>query len=432
MQVLIVDDSDMMRHLLVSMLRSWNYDTVAAADGAEAWELFQQHQYPLILTDWMMPHVDGLELIRRIRAMRVDHYIYIVLLTARGEKEDLVAAMEAGADDFVAKPIDRGELRVRVHQGERMIRLERTLAEQNRQLRDAQAALVQSEKLASLGQLAAGMAHEINNPVAFVANNLSVLKRDLVAVMKLLDSYCANREELAGSAPQLASELQQLEQDCDLAWVQKNLPRLFATSQEGLARIRKIVLNLRDFAHLDEAEWNLLDLNTAVQSVVEILKHECDQRQLQLQLQLHADRLLSCRPRKIKQVVHSLLLNAIQASRSGGTITLRTSTGSEGAVLEVVDEGVGIQPDNLGHIFEPFYTTRPPGQGSGLGLSICWAIVQEHGGTIDVDSQPGSGSTFRVHLPWPGRAGQVSAAGRATGTAPASDSHSLKASHDEE
>ena len=205
MKILVVDDSDVMRKLLEGLLKTWDYEVVPATNGAEAWQLFQQDPVPLVLADWMMPEMSGLELVRRIRKLNLPGYVYIVILTGRNEKEDLVEAMDAGADDFVAKPIHPGELRVRVRHGERIIRLERQLAEQNRQLRDTQAALVQSEKLASLGQLAAGMAHEINNPIAFVANNLAVLKRDVTAAMGVLDTYRGARDELGRADPQCAA-----------------------------------------------------------------------------------------------------------------------------------------------------------------------------------------------------------------------------------
>jgi DNA-binding response OmpR family regulator len=151
MKVLIADDSRLSRRLLAASLTKWQFEVVEAANGAEAWQLFEREPFPLVLTDWMMPEVDGLELVRRIRAAELPGYVYIILLTARTEKQDLVQAMEAGADDFLAKPIDQDELRVRVREGERIVRLERKLADQNRQLREAQAALVQTAKLASVG-----------------------------------------------------------------------------------------------------------------------------------------------------------------------------------------------------------------------------------------------------------------------------------------
>src|SRR5215470_11746380 len=158
----------------------------------------------------MMPEMDGPELVRRIRACDRPHYVYVILLTARAQKADVVAGMEAGADDFVTKPFDREELRVRLRAGERIVQLEQTLAEQNQALREAQAALVEQEKLASLGRLAAGVAHEINNPIAYVTNNLAVLRRDMRSALDVLDAYRRGRDALARAEPALAGELARL------------------------------------------------------------------------------------------------------------------------------------------------------------------------------------------------------------------------------
>lgn len=400
MQVLIVDDSAVMRQLLASSLTTWDYQTIVASNGAEAWERFQQQPVSLVLTDWMMPEVDGLELIRRIRSLPLPHYVYIVLLTGRSEKEDLVEAMEAGADDFVCKPIDHGELRVRMQQGERMIRLERKLADQNERLRQTQAALVQSEKLASLGQLAAGMAHEINNPISFVANNLAVLKRDTSAVMEIVQKYREQQAVLTAAQPAAAQEIEELTNACELPWIVENLPNLFRTSLDGLARVRKIVLNLRSFAHLDEAELAQLNIAEACQSVLEIVNHELKSRRLTVQTDFADERGILCQPSKIKQVIHSVLLNAIQASHEQGVMEIRTREEDTGVVLEIEDHGVGIEPQHLPHIYEPFFTTRPVGQGSGLGLAVSYGIVRDHGGTIEAVSTPGQGSLFRIRLPW--------------------------------
>jgi signal transduction histidine kinase len=341
----------------------------------------------------------GIELVRQIRKLNLPGYVYIVILTGRNEKDDLVEAMEAGADDFVAKPIHPGELRVRVRHGERIILLERKLAEQNRQLRDTQAALVQSEKLASLGQLAAGMAHEINNPIAFVANNLAVLKRDVTAAMAVLDTYREAREELGRGVPGLAARAAQEETRCDLAWIRENLPQLFDKSLAGLARVRKIVGNLRDFARLDEAAFDTLDLNTALQSTAGVLQHDLTEKRLTLTTRFATVPPVSCQPGKIHQVFHSLLLNAIQASPDGKTIEVRTFSNDAEIVVEVEDHGCGIEAENLPRIFEPFYTTKPVGSGAGLALAACYGIVRDHGGTISVESEVGRGSTFSVRLP---------------------------------
>jgi two-component system NtrC family sensor kinase len=160
-KILIADDDSVSRRLLQTYLQKWGYEVTAAQDGAEAWRLFEAGLFPMVITDWMMPELDGSGLLRRIRASQRPGYVYAILLTAKSQKEDLVEGMEAGADDFLTKPFDRDELRVRLRAGERIIRLEH-------HLRETQAALIQTEQLASLGRLAAGVAHEINNPISFV------------------------------------------------------------------------------------------------------------------------------------------------------------------------------------------------------------------------------------------------------------------------
>ena len=399
MKVLIVEDSLVMRRLLRSSLQKWQYEVTEAEDGAQAWELFRHEHFPLVLTDWLMPEMDGLELTRRIRECELPSYVYIILLTAKSEKEDLVTAMDAGADDFLAKPFDSDELRVRMREGQRIIELELKLAEQYRQLRMTQAALVQSEKLASLGQLAAGMAHEINNPVAYVTNNLAVLNRDVRSVIEVLRAYRRGADVLAQADPRLAAEVAELEAAGDLAWIEENLPHLFAASLKGLERVRNIVQNLREFARLDAAELDELDLNAALASTLEILARDVEEKQLVVRTNFGQLPLVVCRPGKIHQVFHNLLLNAIQASQPGGIIELRTATDRDQALVEVQDHGSGIAPEHKPRLFEPFFTTKAVGRGAGLGLAICYGIIRDHSGAIEVDSQLGRGSVFRVRLP---------------------------------
>ncbi|HEX3870359.1 MAG TPA: ATP-binding protein, partial [Pirellulales bacterium] len=370
-----------------------------ASDGQDAWERFEAGDFPIVISDWMMPKIDGLELIRRIRAAGRPNYVYAILLTARSQKEHVVTGMEAGADDFVTKPFDRDELRVRLREGERIIRLERSLAEQNRALREAQAALVQSEKLASLGQLAAGMAHEINNPLAFVTNNVAVLKRDVTAALAVLAKYRSAREALSRVEPQLAAEAAAAEEEIDLAYLDQNVDRLFSTSLDGLERVRHIVHNLREFARLDEAEEKELDVNAALDVTVEILQHEIKTKQIDVQKHYGSMPPLFGRAGKINQVFLNLISNAIQACEVGGRVELRTREENGTTIIEIEDNGCGIPAENLPRLFEPFFTTRAVGHGMGMGLAISYGIVRDHGGTIEVESQRGRGSTFRVRLP---------------------------------
>jgi two-component system, NtrC family, sensor kinase len=406
MKVLIAEDDRVSRRLLQGLLERWGYQVVAASDGAEAWRRFQEDEFPLVISDWMMSEINGLELIRRIRASEQPSYVYAILLTSLSQKKDVVQGMVAGADDFVTKPFDLEELRVRLQAGERVIRLERTLTEQNRVLRETQAALILSQNLASVGQLAAGMAHEINNPLAIVMNNLALLRRDALALLNVLDVYRGAREGLARVEPALAAEVALLEEEIDLDYVRANFGWLLDKSLEGLRRVRDIVHNLRDFARLDEAEFKEADLNAALASTIEVLRHEIETKEVHMERFFEPLPMVYCCPGKIDQLFLNLLLNSIQACAPQGVVEVRTRVEPArcGAVIEVRDNGQGIAPDHLPHIFEPFFTTKAVGQGRGLGLSVCYGIVRDHGGVIEVESAPGQGSVFRVRLPLQPRA----------------------------
>ena len=389
MKVLIADDDASIRTLLEVHLRKWGHEVTAASTGGQAWRLFEAGSYPLVVSDWMMPEMDGPDLVRRIRACPRGSYVYVILLTGRANKADVVEGMEAGADDFVTKPFDREELRVRLRAGERIVRQEQALAEQNQALREAQAALVQSEKLASLGRVAAGVAHEINNPVAYVTNNLVVLRRDMQAALDVLDAY---REGRADDAVRLAEQT-------DLAYFRSHFGRTCDKTLEGLQRVRDIVRNLRDFARLDEAELQEADFNAALTSAVEILRHEIKGKDVTLETDFRPLPPVLCHSGKINQVFLNLLANAVQACDRGGRVALRTRAQGDGVVIEVQDNGCGIRPEHRVRLFEPFFTTKPVGQGTGLGLSVSFGIIRDHGGAIEVESEVGRGSTFRVRLP---------------------------------
>jgi two-component system NtrC family sensor kinase len=410
-RILVAEDETVSRRLLQASLEKWGHRVTVAEDGAEAWGLFQQEPYPIVLTDWMMPGMDGLELVRRIRSTTSPHYVFIILLTARADKSDVIQGMEAGADDFVTKPFDRQELRARLLAGERILHLERTLADHNRVLRETQAALVQTEKLASLGQLAAGMAHEINNPLAYVSNNVAVLQRDVPEVLALLDAYRSGRDALAQVNPELVQQLNKMEEDLDLDYVRSSLPRLCETSLEGLRRVGEIVRNLRDFARVDQPIFQETDLNEAVSATLEIVRYEVKKKDLHLEAVLGSLPQVQCYPGKINQVLLNMVMNAIQACDRQGHVQVRTrvTSGKPDAsatpkdiplvVFEVQDDGCGIAAEHMAHLFDPFFTTKPPGMGTGLGLAVSYGIVRDHGGSIEVESEPGQGTRFRVFLP---------------------------------
>lgn len=395
----MADDNEVTRLLLNAQLNAWGLDVIAAKDGEEAWRLFRKHQPPLVLTDWIMPKMDGLDLVRNIRSHPLDHYVYVVLLTAKSEKQDLVAAMDAGADDFLVKSYDNQELRVRLREGTRILRLEQTLAEKNREIRNAQAALIQSEKLASLGQLAAGMAHEINNPIAYVANNLAVLKRDVNSVLEILAAYRGQLDQIRLVDPEAADALTRLERLHDLNWICDNTVPTFDASIEGLKRIRDIVHDLREFARLDEAELDTVATGDMIRSTLAMMQHFISEKEIDVTIVDESNPRIDCRPAALNQVLHNVLMNAIQACAQRDRIEVQVRESDNAVLLEIRDSGSGITDQDLPRIFEPFFTTKKVGEGRGLGLSHCYGVIQDHGGSIDVKSKPGIGTTVRIELP---------------------------------
>jgi PAS domain S-box-containing protein len=266
-------------------------------------------------------------------------------------------------------------------------------------LKRAQGQMVQAEKLAALGQLVAGVAHEINNPLSFVSNNIAVLQRDVKAIRSLLEMYQKTDAAVQAAMPDLSAEIRELCERVDLVYTLANLDEMMARSRDGLKRIQQIVKDLRDFARLDESDLHEVDLNQGVESTVNIVRGRAKSRQVAVELDLHPLPAVACFPAKINQVIMNLVANAIDACPPNATVTVRTSRIESGVCIEVIDTGSGIEPRVLERIFDPFFTTKPQGEGTGLGLSISYGIVRDHQGTIEVDSTPGRGSRFSVKLP---------------------------------
>ena len=280
---------------------------------------------------------------------------------------------------------------------EEIARSERAAHEARKQL---ESRLVQSEKLAALGRMVAGVAHEVNNPLAFVRNNLAILQRDLGHLRDLIQLYQEADGSLDQSRPELLARIRALAEQMDLAYILMNIEGLATRSNEGLKRIEQIVKDLRDFARLDEAERKEIDLNEGIASTVAIAQVSARQKQVEVVTDLEPLSRITCYPAKLNQVVLNLLTNAIDASPQGGTVTIRTRPDPGGGVtLVVIDSGKGIDPSIRDKIFEPFFTTKPVGQGTGLGLSIIYGIMQSHGGRIEFESEPDRGTRFTVHLP---------------------------------
>ncbi len=328
----------------------------------------------------------------------------VMALRARAERDRAEAALRQANDELERRVAERTAELVRAcRQAQELTAdLDRTVASErqaHRELKEAQSRLVQSEKLAALGQMVAGVAHEVNNPLAFVINNTEVLRRELAALREALRLYREAEGRVAAAEPDPFRLAHAHAEEIDLAYTEGCLDRLLARSAEGLSRIREIVKDLRDFARLDESELKEADLNEGVRSTVNIVRGRAGRKGVGLEVDLAPLPPVLCHPAKVNQVVLNLLSNAIDACPQGGRVTVRTRAGGGGVEVHVVDTGHGIDPAVRDKIFDPFFTTKPPGEGTGLGLSISHGIVQDHGGRIEVDSAPGRGAHFTVQLP---------------------------------
>ncbi|HSJ96358.1 MAG TPA: ATP-binding protein, partial [Myxococcota bacterium] len=282
------------------------------------------------------------------------------------------------------------------------------------ELKQLQRQVLQSEKLASIGQLAAGVAHEINNPMGFVHANLFQMEEYLADLRRLLEGAVALAERAAGDgSPALqaaAAEWSGLAAKLDGDFLLDDFAKAIRESLEGSERVRHIVQDLRAFAHRDDGEWVVADLNRCLDSTAHIvwtmMKHS-----VVLRKEYAALPPVRCLPLQLEQVFMNLLVNAYQAieqrtgGRGGGEIVLRTEADARRVLISVIDDGVGIPPGDLDRIFDPFFTTKEVGVGTGLGLSTSFDIVRRHGGVIRALDRPGGGTIFEVELPLPDPAG---------------------------
>jgi two-component system, NtrC family, sensor kinase len=296
-------------------------------------------------------------------------------------------------------------------QNQRLETLVRSERQAHLTLKQAECQLVQAEKLTALGQLVAGLAHEINNPLAFVSNNIAVLRRDSALLRELLLMYQQADSNLSASDPDLHARIREFSERIDLRYTLDSLDRLTSRSTEGLRRIRQIVGDLRDFARLDESDISEVDLNDGIRSTVNLISGRARDQGIELVVDLGPLPPLTCSPGKLNQVVLNLLSNAIDATPAGGTVTVSThavATGEDpatatapgpGIAIGINDTGPGIDPAIRDRIFDPFFTTKPVGKGTGLGLSLSYGIIRDHGGTIRVESLPDQGAHFTLFLP---------------------------------
>ena len=267
----------------------------------------------------------------------------------------------------------------------------------NNKLTEAQSQLLQSEKMASVGQLAAGVAHEINNPIGFVKSNLGSLKVQVEDLLALIDTYEKAIPALVGNADLLAN-IEMAKTEADFEFLRGDMVNLINESLEGVQRVKTIVENLKDFSRVDTAEWSFANLEQGLENTLSIVWNEIKYKADVVKEYAGLPE-IECIASQMNQVFMNLLINAAQAIETHGTITARTGSDDNTVWVEIEDTGKGIKPEHLNKIFEPFFTTKPVGKGTGLGLSLAYGIVNRHHGRIVVCSEVDKGATFRVSLP---------------------------------
>lgn len=405
-RVLIVDDSATIRKVFAKQL-STSYECTEAASVQEALEFLKRKEFALVIADIQMPGLSGVELLRRIVEKYPD--TAVIMVSGIDQPHRVLDALRLGAFDYLIKPcepyvleltaeraLNRRSLLVNARRYKADLELRNAeLAEGKAQLERLQTQIVQNAKMASLGQLAAGVAHELNNPVGFVYGNLNLLSDTIDDLLKLLAFY--DTVELPDDVSHAAKSIkEEICYDAALA----DMASVISDCREGAVRIRDIVQNLRTFSRLDEAEFKKTDVHEGIDSTVRILSRYFSGEKVSLVREYCQPLLIDAYAGQLNQVWMNLLANAAQAvSADGGEVRVTTRHDDRFVTVSISDTGVGIPRENLDRIFDPFYTTKPVGEGTGLGLSISFGIVKRHGGDIQVSSEAGRGTTMTVRLP---------------------------------
>jgi len=407
-QILVTDDNPDMRDL-ISFILGREFRVRTARDGREALDLLQDFEPDLIVSDIMMPEMSGTELCEAVKGDERLRDIPVMLVSSKAESEMKIEGLELGADDYVTKPFHPRELLVRARShaslrrarrelGERNAELERTLHE----LQMAEAQLVKSERLAAVGELAAGIAHEVNNPVNYSLNAV----RAMAGAVGELREIALDAASLDwGNAAELREQGDALRQKIEIAGAQElatTIGELSAIASDGLDRTHRLVRELRDFAAPGRAgRSQQIDVRDGVRSTAQLVKHDLEPLGLKVELELPEDlSLVEGDSSALNQVFLNLIRNAADAMEGlTGSIVVGVFEGDGEVHIEVRDTGQGVAPEVMERLFEPFFTTKEAGRSSGLGLSMCRKIADAHDGHLKVESKVDVGSCFTLSLP---------------------------------
>jgi len=385
----------------------------------------EEHRIDIVLLDIIMPRITGIDILNMIRSKEEYNDIQILMFTGMTDKESFKTCFENGANDFITKPIDVTEFIARMNASVKarkhilaLKELNHTITSQyhklhsvTQQLKDTQFNLIQKEKLAALGEIAAGIAHEINNPMGFVSSNLDTMNRYLQKIRGLIVIY-RNFTTLASNENMNFMDLireksliEDIERKQKIDFILDDLATVIQESMDGVGRVTKIVQSLRNLAKTGtENEMAYNDLTQITEEALLIVKHEA-QFVADIDEKIDSPLYLLCNKGQIGQVLLNILLNAIQAvksltTKSLGKISIKAYISNEYVICKISDDGPGIKAEYLSRIFDPFFTTKDVGSGVGLGLSVAYDIVvKKHNGELLVDSELGKGTSFTIKLP---------------------------------
>lgn len=426
MKVLVVDDDRFNIKVAQGYLKYYfsEYTVFLCENPKLVMGILDEQGIDVLLLDIMMPEIDGITLLRLIRSKETFNDLQIIMLTALNDNESFKTCFELGANDYIRKPIDITEFQARLkaaaknrsntlmlHEMIDVMRHQNTeLKTVNALLKDTQFHLVQSEKMAAIGSLAAGVAHEINTPIGYVSSNLETLA---VYLRKINEYLIYNQGSLENMVTRLEDyELKQLMdsirgkfKQLKIETITDDLENIIKDSQDGMHRVTEIIQSLLNVSNISlDGDKEYCWLETIINQVLLIVKHEAD-KVAEISLNSEIQREIFCNSGQLGQVLLNVLINAIQAIKSQkketlGHIQVNTYQELEYICTEIVDDGPGIPEENLSKIFNPFFTSKEVGQGTGLGLSISYdIIVNKHKGVLDVKSQLEEGTTVIIKLP---------------------------------
>lgn len=422
--VLLVDDNPNNLKVLSEAVQGCGWKALMATDGESALEQTEYAHPDLILLDVMMPGIDGFETCRRLKANPITQNTPVIFMTALSDATDKVKGLEIGAVDYITKPFQHEEVIARLKLHLKISHLTRTLEQkvQERtaeltqslqQLKQTQIQLIQSEKMSTLGQLVAGIGHEINNPIGFISGNCSHIEEYVKDILRLVH---LQQQKLSHSDP----EIEELVEEIDLEYLAEDLPKILGSMHQGIDRLKDISLSLRTFARSDISSKVEFQIHEGMNSTLMLLKHrlkdQSDRPKIEVIKEYGTLPPITCYPGQLNQVFMNIIANAIDAfddlhqkcsdqeikASEPHTITINTSVdqGQASVTICIEDNALGIPPEVQDRIFEPSFTTKAVGKGTGLGLAITQQIiVDKHNGQIKCLSTLGKGTKFIITLP---------------------------------